>query len=514
MFGRILGRSPDHPLESKTARRELPGELSRMAPLAALDEISAYLDAVKTADELRPARALEIVAFLNALGEPLQRQLTKEYLGTPAKLTKFQQGRLWTGTFTYWTQLAEAYRCCLAKWQVGASGALVLKPHMPEVICGALRARAGQLKWTLLRHGSADARLWREIHDLYRIADQLAVTQKRCPIAGEESTADHEFMCATVLAISSPDAMLAPQIDLAERIIAQLAPHFRLSERPEDGSLHIVNLSSQEAPGRISVSVNGDDDLRWLALANAALEVGKMIQSIDKNNATPDQLQVMRDVDPVLLQATLRHLSRCWSMIPMERKQPRRRSTELLTVVHEFDEVAASVGGLFLDSPFVSNEEEWVVENESYGGFGVFVSHTQGAWLRIGSAIGVRRHEGAAWGAGVVRRITLDEKGNRYVGIEMLASGGSAVTIRSASLSAKGGSISARGELCVLLGSGEASKSEVTLLMRANLFSSAQSLLMQAYDRQYLLLAGALVERGDEFDLARYRIVEQERNAA
>lgn len=34
------------------------GELSRMAPLVASNEISAYLDAVTIADELRPSRAL------------------------------------------------------------------------------------------------------------------------------------------------------------------------------------------------------------------------------------------------------------------------------------------------------------------------------------------------------------------------------------------------------------------------------------------------------------------------
>jgi hypothetical protein len=38
------------------------------------------------------------------------------------------------------------------------------------------------------------------------------------------------------------------------------------------------------------------------------------------------------------------------------------------------------------------------------------------------------------------------------------------------------------------------------------LFSRSHNLLMQAYDRQYLLRPTELIEQGEEFDLARYQI--------
>ena len=56
---------------------------------------------------------------------------------------------------------------------------------------------------------------------------------------------------------------------------------------------------------------------------------------------------------------------------------------ERVSVVHDYDEVVANVGGLFLESPFVSNDEEWVIENESVGGLGAFVSQPHGAWLKV-----------------------------------------------------------------------------------------------------------------------------------
>ena len=180
-----------------------------------------------------------------------------------------------------------------------------------------------------------------------------------------------------------------------------------------------------------------------------------------------------------------------------------------MSVVHNYEEVVANVGGLFFESPFVSNEEEWVIENESESGFGAFVAQPNGAWLKVGSLIGIRREDGVSWGAAIVRRVTLDDNGNRHIGIEVLAPGGAAVTILSDSLGSKDSSIPAEGELCILLPSVTVQSGEATLLMRPGLFSPARNLVMRAYDRQYLLVPFRLMRSGDEFDLGRYRILKQ-----
>jgi hypothetical protein len=108
-----------------------------------------------------------------------------------------------------------------------------------------------------------------------------------------------------------------------------------------------------------------------------------------------------------------------------------------------------------------------------------------------------------------VRRVSADDKGNRHVGIQMLAKGGAAVTIMAATANAKQSNLSPEGELCVLLPSGNVSSGEAMLLMRASLFSPSRNLVMRAYDRQYLLFPLGPVEKNEEFDVARYRILEQ-----
>jgi hypothetical protein len=170
---------------------------------------------------------------------------------------------------------------------------------------------------------------------------------------------------------------------------------------------------------------------------------------------------------------------------------------------------------LFLESPFVSNEEEWLIENKSEGGFGAVVSRKDAPWLTLGSLIGLRREEGSAFGAGIVRRIANDENNNRCLGIEMLAPGGTAVTISPVSMSAADrNAISEDGEVCVLMAAGAANTGEVTLMMRTGVFSDQQGVLMEAYNHRYTLEPLRLIDRGADFDLARFRIREQYRRAA
>lgn len=506
----IRGGGSDHPLDTKDAKRGLQDDLARMPPVVALDQLASYLDDVKTSHSLRPKQALEIVELLDRAGSTLQRNLTREYVLRRDGLTKFHENRLWTGVSAYCRQLAEGYRFCLAQYQVGAAGASAIKPHLHRITCRALRACAAQLKWMLLRYGPVEQRLWQELGSLYRLSESLQFAQTSSPIyPHSESSPERELLRAAMLAVSSPDALSPLQIEIAEHIIAHVAEKFRMSARPSAGICYVFDLSGEQGPGRFSTSRKLTSDTRCFGPTDIATEIEQSIQFIDQNRALPRSLALGEDFDVSSVHATLRHLLRYWSPALPERREQRRRHVERVRVVHQFDEVAAAVGGLFIESPFLSNDEEWIIENRSQAGFGACVQSPDGAWLKTGTLIAIRRDEGASWSAGIVRRVSVDEKGNHYVGIEMLAQGGTAVTILEASSSARGGAIPARGEICVLLPSFTVDTGEALLLMRAGLFSHSQRLLMCAYDRQYLLSALDLVEQGTEFDLGRYRIIEQ-----
>ena len=505
MLSLLNGLRSDHPLHSKKARVELLDELKRMSPLPALGELAAYLDAIKTAENLSPARALDIIEFVQNTATPLQDQLTSQFISRP-RATKFEQDRVHSGMHFYCGQLMEAYRFCLGKYQVSAIGVSHLKPHLAKIIACALDACATQIKWTLFRHGTLSQRFWREIAELYHLALSLSLAQTSYTRTGRaESTPECSFAAALMLPVSAPDALLPAQIELASRLIHRLRAEFRVSLHPESYNFQF-DLSRQDPPGRAREDQEPAANVLYFGPGSAVVKIDEMIQSVERTASVPSWLGSNGHMSATLVQATLRHLLRYWSSESPRRRAPRRRVTEYVTVVHQFDEVAAGVGGLFLESPYVSNEEQWILENEGANGFGACVPAPNGFWLTVGSLIGLRRAEGSSWGAGVVRRIASGATGERYVGIEMLSHGGAAVTIIAAGLSARHSRLPAQGELCVLLSAGSAHSGEATLLMRPGLFSSIEDVIMHAYEHRYLLCPRHLVEQGDGFDVARYRI--------
>jgi hypothetical protein len=509
MLSFIPRRRSDHPLDDKAARRALLHNIANMKPLVVLGDLSAHLKALKTTENLSAPGAMEIIAFIEGVAEGAQQALTALYIG-PAQSTDAYQTLIWNTVYTYWGHLADAHRLCLSKTQLSASG---LKPHMARTICRALRARSAQIKWALFRHGPVNSEPWWELGELYGLAARPNLARTTVSLGpSRKSSVEREFLCAAVLAASSPDALTAAQIEVADRVIARTAPHFRLSRQPAPGCFYVADLAGRHPPGRYSSERPIDEDMRCFGPADAVAEISRMIEQLERDQVASTDL-IGIEIDADVLHTTLLHLLRYWSAVPQERKQRRRHHTERVSVVHGYEDVVANVGGLFLESPFVSNEEEWLLENASEGGFGAVLSGAEGQWLALGSLIGLCREEGTAFGAGVVRRIVLDKDKNRHLGIEMLAAGGTAVTISPASTDASDSPMPSQPELCVLMAAGEANSGEITLMMRPSVFSQSQSVVMEAYDRRYRLSPLKLIDRGQEFDLARYRILEEDRRA-
>ena len=130
---RWMRGTSDHPLEDKDDAKLLLGGLAEKGPFRALEELSAFLDSIKTAEGLKPVRAFEIVEMLDRTSRPFLRKLNQEYVTADARLTRFQQHRLWYSAHTFLTQLGEGYRFCLARFEVGAVGAAALKPSLPKI---------------------------------------------------------------------------------------------------------------------------------------------------------------------------------------------------------------------------------------------------------------------------------------------------------------------------------------------------------------------------------------------
>lgn len=510
MLGWMKNNRSDHPLADEKGAKEFLAELPVQDPYKTLEELCHWLDATRTEEGMRPQRVFEIVDLLDQAGKSHQRKLSQEYLAGGVRLQRFQEQRIWNTVVEFWRQLGAGYEFCLSRTASGVSGAGALKPQAPVITARALRAMGLELKWALMRYGPVDPTVWGRLGALYAQAEAGGFAARPCevyPGPHGESSVQREYLRALMLSISATDSLLPRKLEIAERIIAQYAEIFVLKREPSPGCHYYVDLQAAKPPARMVAQVNPAPSVRYFGAGAASERMERLADSVALSGAIPSDLNLGGTFEPSLVVEVARHLYRYWSASPPARREERRRSVARLHVVHHFDDVLGIIAGESKDLDFLQNIETWTVENESTNGFGAVIPQSSSDWLRVGTLLGIKLEHGNAWGVGIVRRLTNHADQSRYIGIETLAKGGARVKLYPVDQQVWGD-----GDDAVLLPSSSADSGgtgELNLLMRMGTFSPRKSFQMRAYERDYLLVPKALLEGGEDFDMAKFRVLQR-----
>ena len=313
-----------------------------------------------------------------------------------------------------------------------------------------------------------------------------------------------------MLAMSATDSLLPLKLELAERLVAQFSELFVMQGEPTPDCNFCVDLQAAKPPARMVARVTSAPSVRYFGPGNSEATIEKLIRSITDSGAIPSNINLGGNYEPSLVVEVLRHLARYWSASPPSRQQERRRTLARIHVVHAFDDVLSIISGESKDLDFQQNIETWTVENESGSGFGAIIQQSATDWLRVGTLLGIKREDGNAWGVAIVRRLTNDANQQRYVGIETLAKGGTRVKLYPMGAQRGHRRRKAMMPCCFRAAPADSSaKGELSLLMRMGTFSPRQSIQMRAYERDYLLMPKQLLEGGEDFDMAKFRVLQR-----
>ena len=506
------GSKPDHPMADVKQARQLIAVLPAHDALKALDEVTFWLDSVIRTEGFKPGYRYELFDLLDQAAKNHQRKLSQEYLATERQ-EKFRENKLWTTVFEFWKMLGQAYEQCIEQFQSGASGAGAIKKDLPAIIARTLRALTLQLKWILLRYGLVDDRVWGELGRLYLFAEAKGVATAAMEIypgAHGQATVQQEFLKALVLGVSSTDGLTPLKQEIAERTVAHFGNLYALQSKPAPACNYFFDLSMPKPPARVMKSTEPHKMTRFFGAGKALHALEHLTQEIEAKRSMPSHVNLGGAYDPDLVQSVLRHLALYWSDSPPARSSERRKIATRMTVVSGFQQILRSIAPVpdntSLDFEAKNGGESWIVDNISDGGFGAIIPHVKGDWLKVGSLLGVQTETAQFWGAGIIRRITRDEYQQRRVGIQLLSG-----TVIPAKLSpARSASSAAReGDAAVLLSTTPDKHGEIALLLREGSFSSNQALEMNVRGKQYYLMPGKLVEGGDEFDHARFKVMQR-----
>ena len=189
------------------------------------------------------------------------------------------------------------------------------------------------------------------------------------------------------------------------------------------------------------------------------------------------------------------------------RRNPRRKISVNLKVANGFFRMLEQADvGLNFFNPDAA--EIWDVEDISATGFRSVLPAVRAEGIKIGSLIGSKPENVQNWGAGIVRRLSRDDKNNLHVGVEVLST-----QIVGISLTDRAEAADEDMQIAMYLNRPNDTSGEAWLLMRPDSFSPNRSLNMDLDGKGYLLLPLALVENGDDYDLARFRLMKQETSA-
>lgn len=509
---RWLGGKVDHPMADAKQARQVIDELSANDASKALEEITYWLETINQTEGFRLDRRFENIDLLDGAAKNPVRKLSQDYLATP-RHSKFQENRLWTAVFGFWKQLGEAYLTCLRQHDGGASGATAIRKSLPIIVARALRVLTLQLKWILLRYGPVEPRIWSEIAGLYRAAEQKGFADNAFTIypgAHGETTVKREFLKAMMLAASSSDGLPPARQEIAERTVAHFSGAFRLSTRP-DGCTHCFDLATSRAPARLFKGAEPTPTLRFFGAGEGLAGLNQLIGKVRGSGEVPIDVNLGGSYDKDVVVGTLKHLAQYWSDTPPGRSSERQRIAGRITVVPGLNDILRALDPSHDDALDFSQEqpaESWLVENVSDGGYGAVIPSVKSDWIKVGALIGVQSETSKYWAIGLIRRITRDEQSQRHVGIQLVSKTAIPIRItRPPTIS----SFNANREpqAAILLSTAPDAQGEIGVVMREGIFNTRHSLEMTVRDKTYLLMPSRIVEDGEDFDWAKFRVMQK-----
>ena len=510
-----LGAVNDHPLENPREANGIFAELRGADPVKALDEISDWLQSVAAADTFKPERRYEVIRQLDESAQPHRIKLARGNVGgvPPARQP---EARLLVVNHDIWQHVAAAYGDLITRIEQKDKGSEALRKEAGLIAVRALRAACLRLKWLYSRYGPVPTEIWSGMARAYRFAEMRGVQHARLtayPGMPGETSPEEEFLRALLLAASAPDALTPAQLEIAERLIAGMASKFRLTAQAAADSTYWIDLDQPRQPLRLAAPpTQMTAGLRFFASAVAHADVQNLLLKLETSEELPRGVDFGANPDLPVVAEVLRHLLSNWAPRPPVRKSERRRTPGRIAVAHGLEAIVGLLRPSEIDLDFGApgEPEVWEVDNLSGGGLGATVPQVSGDWLRIGALLAVQPEGGGGkWDIAVVRRFSRGDampRGQASVGVQVLSRQAlHGVFTTNIGRWAHG---VATVDGVVIPEAGEVGA--VLVALPLGLYLPGEQLLSMVAGRRHLMFPVGLVERGQDYDLIKFRAMVQE----
>jgi hypothetical protein len=503
----IFGKKSDHPLADIKQAQQVLEDIPKNDALHTVQEITGWIESIlELADDFRLDHEFAVLRMFDDAAQPHVRKLLRDYF-TFQPITKFQENRLWTVLNGFYTQTELVHHDVLIRYREGGRGASGIKPDLATLGARGIAALTGRLKMAAARYALVEPVLWRHLADYYSHAetngyqDNLAMMY---PGVSGNSSVKQEFSSLLVWYGVSAGVQNPLQEHITERLVSYACKGLQVDGRYNGSALFVFDLAQPTPPMRLGVDATIHPALRFFSVPDSLNKLEALAKTLEKGIVPDDVNFCGAKYDIEMVGDILRRLVDNLKQPAPSRRNPRRKISVNLKVANGFFRMLEQAdAGLNFFNPDAA--EVWDVEDISATGFRSVLPPPKGDGIKIGSLIGSKPENVQTWGAGIVRRLSRDDQSNLHVGVEVLST-----QIVGIALTDRAKTSDEDMQIAMYLNRPGDTSGEAWLLMRPDTFSLNRSLIMDMEGKGYLLLPVALVESGDDYDLARYRRMEQE----
>lgn len=504
MVLRLFGKKLDHPLAELKSAQALLDDIPKLDSIKALQELTDWVETIsEQADNFKLDHHWAVLRLFDQAAQGHVRKLLHDYFVLQT-LSQFQENRLWTLLDAYYTQSDRAHFDVLQRYRDNAKGASAIKPDLPMLCTRGIGAIGGLLKMAVARYAMVEPALWRRLAAYYELAESQGFSSESVTVYPGCNLSTCEAFAVLMLWYGCSAGNLNPvQAHVAERLFAALGKGVKVFNAYHGSALFVFDMAQPTPPMRAMAEGTIHPALRYIVADDLRQMLGNMIKTLDKG-ILPDGLNLYgAKFETELVKGIATRLMQSLTLPLPTRRSPRRKIKVNLKVVKGFLKMLehSDVGLNF----GVEESETWEIEDISATGFRSVVRSSRVDGIKIGALLGSKPEGVNHWGAGVVRRLRRERDGTLHIGVEVLSPRVVGVPLQDRAVRGPEG-----GQLGLYLNRPTDTSGEAWLLMKQDTFSPQRSLNMELDDKTYLLLPLALVERGDDYDLARYRMMEQD----
>jgi hypothetical protein len=433
---------PDHPMRNPAEAAKLLAAVREVDPLAALTELSAWLDAAKEIPGDDEKLRSDILSLIQEASEAHLSKLLAQFLAKPSAQEAAHESA-WNALHNYLRALAGAL-CGSARHLLQQAAS---DPSLQ--LAGAAGAARGLhacrllAKLYLLHYLSVPPKLWQLVYAVHGDAERAdcATTPVRMHAAHKTSTSvTQELLRLLMLQASAPEMMAPVQIEVADRVTEQLGEHFTLRPRGAADNVFCFDPASEQPPHRaVGGPAEPTGESRYFGAGMGFDALERLYRELAKARA--EDVKVFgKDIAPHAQVSAMRHLLVFWGQANPYAPPAHSPATGSLRVIHGYAQVWQHLSRVRSATTELSLAEDgdgpaqapetWTLRDTGGNELGAEIAQRSGDWAHSGDVLAVSTGGDDEYWLGVIRAVHAEPGGGKHANIAVLSRAPQTVQLR------------------------------------------------------------------------------------